>query len=130
MKATNNLTRKLLSFALAFVLVLGAVSAGMTVHAAEGKTFYFNNSGSGWAKVNAYAWGDGGTYLGTWPGTAMTKVAGSDTLYAISVPSEATMIIFNDGSNQTADLTIPTDGKNCFTCNSGSGTSINGTWSV
>lgn len=130
MKATNNLTRKLLSFALAFVLVLGAVSAGMTVHAAEGKTFYFNNSGSGWAKVNAYAWGDGGTYLGTWPGTAMTKVAGSDTLYSVSVPAGATMIIFNDGSNQTADLTIPTDGKNCFTCNSGSGTSINGTWSV
>ena len=69
---------------------------------------YFKNN-NGWSKVNAYTWN--GITTGSWPGTAMTPVAGQDGWYEIEVVGEidGASIIFNDGSAQTDDLTI--DGK-------------------
>ena len=74
-------------------------------------TVYYYNSDN-WSVVNAYAWyGDGSTdaqkVLGSWGGTAMTS--DGDGWYKIDVPSSATKIIFNNGSNQTDDLTIDPD---------------------
>ena len=72
-------------------------------------TLYFKNT-AGWATVKAYAWsGDGEeatTYLGAWPGTAISPVEGKAGWYSVEVKG-AEKIIFNDGgSNQTSDLTI------------------------
>ena len=69
---------------------------------------YFKNN-DGWSKVNAYAWN--GISTGAWPGTAMTPVAGQEGWYEIEVIGDidGASIIFNDGTNQTSDLTI--DGK-------------------
>ena len=66
---------------------------------------YFKNN-DGWSKVNAYAWN--GISTGAWPGTAMTPVAGQEGWYEIEVIGDidGASIIFNDGTNQTSDLTI------------------------
>ena len=75
-------------------------------------TVYFDNTDN-WSKVNVYTWTDGDTPVtGTWPGSAMTKVSGS--IYSYEVPVRAKNIIFNNGTAQTADLVIPTDGKNLY----------------
>ena len=72
----------------------------------KGITVYFINSGK-WAKVNAYAWNSAGN--NAWPGAAMTKtgdaVNGFD-IYSITFEKEYVNIIFNNGSTQTADLTL------------------------
>ena len=66
---------------------------------------YFKNN-DGWSKVNAYAWN--GISTGSWPGAAMTPVAGQEGWYEIEVIGDinGASIIFNDGSKQTDDLTI------------------------
>ncbi len=76
------------------------------------KTIYFDNSTKGWSKVNAYYWSASNTSMSTWPGTAMTKVEGD--IYSVKVPVEASSIIFNDGTNQTDDLSVPSDSKNMY----------------
>ncbi len=74
-------------------------------------TVYVDIEGAGLASnVNAYLWDC--VSANSWPGTAMTHVEGN--IYSIEVYSDAVNIIFNDGSNQTADLQIPTDGKNLW----------------
>ena len=84
------------------------------------KTIYFNNASKNWSKVNIYAWSDStGEYTGGWPGSAMKSIG--NNIYSYEVPTGATKVIFNNGSSQTSDMAIPTDGKNM--CN---GTS----WSV
>ena len=76
-------------------------------------TIYFDATSSGWSNVNVYTWDANNTpYTGEWPGSAMTKVSGN--IYSYNVPTGATKIIFNNGSSQTSDLTIPTDGKNQY----------------
>ena len=76
-------------------------------------TIYFDASSKGWSNVNVYTWDDSQkTYTGEWPGSAMTKVSGS--IYSYKVPTGAKYIIFNNGTSQTSDLTIPTDGKNQY----------------
>ena len=75
------------------------------------RTIYFDNSTKKWSKVNVYAWDDStGNYTGEWPGSAMTSIGSN--IYSYEVPTGATKIIFNNGTSQTSDLTIPTDGKN------------------
>ncbi len=60
---------------------------------------------TGWATVNAYAWSSSGE-VAKWPGNAMTKE--SDGTYTILLPGGVTpdMIIFNNGTAQTDDLSI------------------------
>lgn len=81
--------------------------------------YYINTNN--WATVNAYVFGDELIYT-PWPGKAMTKTelqkSGFD-VYSYEFPSTCTSIIFNNGTDQTADLTfdatkpyyLPTDGK-------------------
>ena len=83
---------------------------------ADTVTIYFDNT-EGWESVNAYYWADSNQHMTSWPGAEMTLVEGS--IYSIQVPAETENIIFsNSGSGQTADLTIPTDGKNLYTYSS------------
>ena len=85
----------------------------------SGLTIYCKNT-SGWSTVNAYVWKDAGTNMSQWPGTAMQLVDEKEKIYAIDIDPEVgyKSIIFNNGGAQTADLTIPTDGKNMFTLSS------------
>lgn len=78
------------------------------------KTIYFDNSGKNWDSVYAYYWSIDDQQMVQWPGTLMTLVSGS--IYSVEVPADATTIVFNDGigSDQTADQTIPTDGKDLY----------------
>lgn len=72
--------------------------------------YYFDNSASNWPAVYAYFWDAGNgnkNYLGSWPGTQMTK---DGDLHKISFKTTDTlvkpMIIFNGGNGQpqTSDL--------------------------
>lgn len=67
------------------------------------RVLYFDVGDAGWTKVNAYCWSEWGIVSG-WPGTPMEYVGG--TVYKISVPETVEKVIFNDGNNQTADLTV------------------------
>ena len=84
------------------------------------RTIYFDNSKSNWSQPYAFAWVEGGAaYLGDWPGTKMTKVKGETNVWSIEVNTDAIQIIFNNGgtgapTNQTEDLTIPTNGNDEF----------------
>ena len=70
-------------------------------------TVYFDNAVKGWQSVNAHYWNTAGATT-QWPGVAMTPVGG--TVYSVTFPGDMTGIIFNNGSYQTEDLTIPGDG--------------------
>lgn len=60
-----------------------------------------------------YAWGDGCGNNG-WPGEKMTK-EGDVFVYQLDLKIGYENCIFNNNSgSQTADLTLPTDGKNCY----------------
>ncbi len=63
----------------------------------------------GWGDINAYAWLDNGEkLLGAWPGTALSASANAGwytALMYVKIGQELN-IIFNDGSNQTADIAL------------------------
>ena len=69
------------------------------------ETVYFINN-KGWAKVNAYAWTT--TPIVAWPGAAATKeseqIGGYDVYSYTLEAGAAANVIFNNGSQQTADL--------------------------
>lgn len=63
---------------------------------------------AGWGKANCYAWITGGSNNGTWPGVAMTDAGEFEgsKVYSYEVPDGMANVIFNDGTNQTDDLTF------------------------
>lgn len=79
-------------------------------------TVYYDNSSTGWSNVNVYLWDEEGELAGRWPGSPMTGTVDIDGMphYAFTcVPSRRVskpMVIFNNGSKQTADLTMTPDG--------------------
>ncbi len=102
---------------------VGAVNA--TGHKFSGNTctvcgetllvIYYENT-TGWSNVNIYFWSDSDTNMAPWPGNAMEKLEGD--IYSLAINSDAQYVIFNNGSEQTGDLTIP-EGMNYY----------NGEWS-
>ena len=97
----------ILAFAMIFSLAMPAMAADTT------KTIYFKNS-AGWSKINAYYWTAGNDQGGPqpWPGASLTHVA--DDVYSIEIPAEYDMVVFNNGSIVTGDLSIPTDGRTMY----------------
>ena len=71
------------------------------------KLVYCKNS-KGWSTVNAYMWSDGSGNNSSWPGIAMTNVG--DDIWQYEVTGNWNKIIFNNGSEQTGDLTFPGTG--------------------
>lgn len=65
---------------------------------------YFNNT-ENWSTVNVYAWSSTDSTYMSWPGKAMESI-GNNT-YRFELPNGAEYAIFNNGSAQTGDLTIP-----------------------
>ena len=73
--------------------------------------------------MNIYYWG--GSEKTTWPGVAMTYVEknsyGQD-IYCYTIPSDTTGIIFNNGTEQTVDITENiTDGKGFYLVDNSTG---------
>ena len=70
-----------------------------------GNYVYFKNNDN-WSSPTAYYWSTSNESMTVWPGVAMTSVGSG--VYRVEVPDGTTSIIFsNNGSNQTADLTLP-----------------------
>ncbi len=133
----GNVSSRLLSLLLALIMVLGMVPG--VAAAAEGTTLYLKPN-SNWKVDNArfaiYYWNGSGS---NW--TGMSDDDG-DGVYEGVVPSGYSNVIFcrmnpnasannwDNKWNQTGDLTIPTDGTNCYTVKDGTWDSGGGTWST
>lgn len=75
------------------------------------RAVFFTKPSSWGSNINCYVWYNGSTQvLGAWPGTAATDLGNGN--YKMVIPENAPaidntwMIIWNDGSNQTNDLTF------------------------
>ncbi len=79
------------------------------------KTVYFSNN-KNWTKVNIFFWG--GSDSTTWPGTAMEYVGENESgekVYKFELDPSTPNIIFNDGTQQTVDITTNVeDGKGFY----------------
>ena len=122
--------------------IVGVSMAGAGTALASGgasPTTVYLKPNSNWltagARFAVYYWKDGSP-----DGWASMTDEDSDGYYEVTVPEGYSNVIFcrmsgssteNNWDNswtQTGDLTVPTDGKNCYTINDGSWDS--GTWSV
>ena len=95
---------RIICLALVALLLLGIIPVVALSAPADSRTVYFTNSDN-WSNVLIYYWSESSTTFTSWPGDAMTKVEGD--IYACTVPADAPNIIFNDGSTQTDDLSVP-----------------------
>ncbi len=84
-----------------------------------GKTYAYFEAPASWGSVNAWAWTDGGDNYtgGTWPGTAIVQVGTASNgnkvyrwTYDGSLTTQPASIIFNDGTNQTGNLSFTNGG--------------------
>lgn len=67
-----------------------------------------------WGNVNCYYWSDSNTKMISWPGKSMTKSTTNElgqSVYTIDIPSDATYVIFNNGSSQTVDIPVTGSAK-------------------
>ena len=86
-------------------------------------TLYIRND-KNWSKLNYYMWIPGGATNAGWPGQSvdMTKKTKIDnaTYYYVELGAHSyTRIIINDGSNQTADMTIKSTTEDIYAANNG-----------
>ena len=100
--------KRLLS--LVIVLAMALSMLPLFTFAADNTTTVYCQAPSGWSKCKAYWWGSKTGTNPSWPGVDMTK--NEEGIWVYDVPSDATGLIFNNGSGtQTADLKVPTDDK-------------------
>lgn len=67
----------------------------------------FTNSLNWSGNINCYYWSKSNTNMTSWPGKQMTYLTTNDfgqKQYTFEVPSDATFIIFTNGSSQTVDI--------------------------
>ncbi len=85
-------------------VVLGGIKVAVSLSDIKTKD---GASCTGWSVVNAYSWNSSTNQnTGGWPGTAMTKQSDGTYTILLSEGVDPNMIIFNNGSVQTADLQI------------------------
>lgn len=118
------LFNRVLSLALAFAMLLSVMPV-IHAHAAEGDTtvylkpnanwltdnarfaiYYFEGSANGWTDMEPA--GEDGYFRGVVP-------AGYSTIIFCRMNPGATENNWDNKWNQTSDLTLPTDGANCYT---------------
>ena len=92
---------------ISLVVVVAMLMSLIVTVSAVGTTTLYCDAPSTWGNCNVYWWNS--SVSCTWPGVAMTKNA--QGIWCYDVPSDATNVIFNNGSQQSADLTMPTDNK-------------------
>ena len=83
-----------------------------------GKWIYAYNSPN-YSPLKAYVWKDGGSADAAWSGASMTRIDSTNT-YRLELnnnpeSSSYNRLIFNNGSNQTKDLTVDYANSRCFT---------------
>ena len=82
----------------------------------EGETCAFFETPTTWGNVNCYTWNGSTPFDGSWPGKACTQVGVYNGRkvwkwsYSGAKTGQPANIIFNDGSNQTADLVFSNGG--------------------
>ena len=105
-------SKRLISVLICLTLVLAMLP--MAVFAADTVTVYYYNA-TNWEKVCVHFWGSATVATTTWPGNDMTDLGNG--YWSVEIPADVTGIVFNnDGKgSQTGDLSLPTDGRNCFT---------------
>jgi hypothetical protein len=134
-----HLFKRLLSLALAIVMLLGMLPLPQARAAGDETTlylkpndnwlkdgarfamYYFGDSGDGWSGMEDPD--EDGVYEGTVPD-------GYDNVIFCRMDPGKTDLSWDSKWNQTADLTVPTDGTNCYTVEPGSWDKGNGSWSV
>ena len=133
--------KKLLSLLLVFAMLLCCMPGTIRANAAEDSQTLYLKPNANWLQADArfaiYYWDANGS---AW--TDMADADG-DGYYEGSVPAGISNIIFcrmnpgvtandwNNKWNQTGDLTVPTDGKNCYIVPTGSWNDADNTnWSV
>ena len=104
------------------MMLLASSSFATTIYCKMDKSWWKADG----AAVAVHHWG-GETAATTWPGVRMTPVEGDADVWSYDVPADVTGLIFvrvngsgdiADWGAKTADLTIPTDGKNLYTITS------------
>lgn len=80
------------------------------------------SSVSSWSKVNLYYWADG-ISSPAWPGISLNKDANGWHSYTFDASVKSVNIIWNDGNNQTVDITNVTE-STCYSLKSTTGTKI------
>ena len=107
-QSNNNVTFHMFQF----TLVDGAFSE---IEPPAKKTIYFSNN-KNWDKVNIFFWG--GSDSTTWPGTPMEYVEinqNGEKVYKFELDPSTPNIIFNNGTQQTVDITENVeDGKGFY----------------
>ena len=135
----SELFKRVISFAVAFVMLLSFLPVTPHVHAADAGTKLYLKPNANWkndgARFAIYYWNDGGS---AWTGMADSD---NDGVYEGIIPAGYTNVIFcrmNPGNttnnwenkwNQTSDLSVPTNGNNCYTVKDGTWDNGGGTWS-
>lgn len=82
----------------------------------EGETCAFFEAPTTWGSVNCYTWNGSTPFDGNWPGKSCTQVGTYNGKkvwkwsYSGAKTGQPANIIFNDGSNQTADLVFSNGG--------------------
>ena len=103
-------------------VVKGTTTVVFKYNLLANNTIYLKNDAS-WSSPCAYMWNNkSGVNNGKWPGVSMTVVNADQKIYEISysVDDPFDMIIFdNNGGSQTGNITIPTDGTNCYNNSTG-----------
>lgn len=120
---TNNVTYHMIQF----TLTDGDFDA---IEPPAKKTVYFTNN-QNWSKVNIFYWG--GADSTEWPGTAM-KLEGKNEhgqdIYSFELDPSTPNIVFNNGSEQTVDITTGVEDNAGFylDAKNGEGKWTVGTW--
>ena len=101
-----------------YAMLSQRIIIGGTINGQKVYTYYFKKPAD-WngSNMHAYIWTDGGSNTAAWPGQAMQYYTTSDgfEIYKVSVTSDINgytthnRIIFNDGSNQTLNISLNKD---------------------
>ncbi len=105
-----------------------APSTSGPIDTENAKTVYFTNN-KGWNTVNIFFWG--GSASTGWPGEAMRYVGkndGGEDVYCYSISKDTPNIIFNNGSEQTVDITTGVEDNAGFYLDKNTGKWTVGTW--
>ncbi|WP_405353132.1 starch-binding protein [Ruminococcus sp.] len=77
-----------------------------TAPSGDVKPIYCQND-AGWSNVYCYMWNGSSDSNAAWPGKPMTEIG--DNVWSYTPDKTYKNVIFNSGSNQTADLTVGSD---------------------
>ena len=111
-KSMKRLAALMMALAVVLVSALAPVVTAEAATALSGKKYiYFQDKHSWGSKLNVHSWVPNGAGT-SWPGEKAVYVGKNDNMdfYRVIIDSTKTMIIFNNGSKQTVDLSLPTSG--------------------